>query len=122
MGTLAGHLLPGSFFIAFSVWASLNLFYQYFTRNWLRNAASQPATTGREPYQNSIAFNPKKFPLASMAGLVAIVLGILGETWTGFDSNGVFVNIIPNGHHIVMYSFFALYAIAGILLQQHISI
>lgn len=114
MGTLTGHLLPGSFFIVIAIWWSINIFVKYFRSL----NVSRSSNSSSSQYANQVSHNPTNFklPLESTAILLATTFGIIGETWTGFRG-GEFVNIIPNGHHIVMYAFFWLYAIADFCIH-----
>ena len=105
MGTLTGHLLPGSFCISFSLWWMVSIFRKYFTS---RSDPKYPR------YENTATFMSQKlpnFPVEAYVKLLATIAGIVGDTVTGFkwiDNQWKFVNVIPNGHHIMMYSFFAL--------------
>ena len=111
MGTLFGHLLPGSFFISFSLWWMVSIFRKYFT------SLSDPKCPR---YENTAIFVSQKlpnFPIEAYVKLLATIAGIIGETVTGFkwvDNQWKFANLMPNGHHIMMFSFFALNATADL--------
>lgn len=114
MGSLLGHLLPGTFFISFSLWWIVSIFCKYF------NSKLEPSQKSAERYENTATFKSMKWPhvpLEAFLKLLAAIIGIIAETVTGFkwiDNEWKFANIIPNGHHIVMFSFFALNAVADL--------
>ena len=111
MGTLLGHLLPGSFFISFSLWWMVSIFRKYFT------SKLDPKS---QMFECTASFTSQKWPsvpLEAYVKLLATIAGIVGETITGFkwvDHQWKFANLMPNGHHIMMFSFFALNAIADL--------
>ena len=111
MGTLLGHLLPGSFFISFSLWWMVSIFGRYFAS--IRGQKSKD-------YRNTATFALQRWPnipIEAYIKLFAVIAGIIGETVTGFkwvDNQWKFANLMPNGHHIMMFSFYALNAIADL--------
>ena len=111
MGTLLGHLLPGSFFISFSLWWMVSIFRRYFAA--IRDQKSKD-------YKNTATFALQRWPnipIEAYIKLFATIAGIIGETVTGFkwvDNQWKFANLMPNGHHIMMFSFYALNAIADL--------
>ena len=111
MGTLIGHLLPGTFFISFSIWWMVSIFRKYF---------SSKMDLKSQRYENTATFTSQKcpnIPIEAYIKLLATIAGIIGETVTGFkwvDNQWKFANLMPNGHHIMMFSFFALNAIADL--------
>ena len=112
MGSLIGHALPGSCFILFSLWWIASIFQRYFRSKWDPNVAK---------YQNTATFPSQRWPdipVEAYLKLLAAVAGIIVETVTGFewvDGSWRFANLIPNGHHIMMYSFFGLNAVADLM-------
>ena len=112
MGTLIGHILPGSVFIIFSLWWIVSIFQRYFRSKFDPNFAK---------YKNTATFPSQRrpnIPVEAYLKLLAAVAGIIVETITGFewvDGSWQFANLIPNGHHIMMYSFFGLNAVADLM-------
>ena len=112
MGSFIGHALPGSCFILFSLWWIVSIFQRYFRSKWDPNVAK---------YKNTATFSSQRcpdIPVEAYLKLLAIVVGIIVETVTGFewvDGSWQFANLIPNGHHIMMYSFFGLNAVADLM-------
>ena len=112
MGTLIGHILPGSVFIIFSLWWIVSIFQRYFRSKFDPNFAK---------YKNTATFSSQRLPnipAEAYLKLLAAVAGIIVETVTGFewvDGSWQFANLIPNGHHIMMYSFFGLNAVADLM-------
>ena len=111
MGTLLGHLLPGTFFISFSLWWMVSIFRKYF---------SSKLDPKSQMFECTATFTSRKWPnipLEAYVKLLATTAGIVGETITVFkcvDHQWKFANLMPNGHHIMMFSFFALNAIADL--------
>jgi hypothetical protein len=84
MGTLAGHLLPGSFFIAFAIWWSFVTNLRYI-KSTLNNQKSKGYR-----YRSSVAMpciccpgRLKKLPIESMLKLLFALVGLIGEVVTG---------------------------------------
>ena len=108
MGTLLGHLIPGTFFIAISLWWMVSIFKRYFKYKLNPKALR---------YKNTATFSSQRwrqYPLEAILKLVASITGIIGETITGFDDNWRFVNLMPNGQHIAMFLFYAINAFADL--------
>ena len=111
MGSLLGHLVPGTFFISFSLWWMVSIFRKYFISK---------LDPSQKRYENTATFKSKRWPhvpLEAYIKLVCAIAGIIGETVTGFkwiDNQWQFANIVPNGHHIMMFSFFVLNALADL--------
>ena len=112
MGSFIGHALPGSCFILVSLWWIISIFQRYFRSKWDPNVAK---------YKNTATFSTQRWPdipVEAYFKLLAAVAGVIVEIVTGFELvNGSwqFANLIPNGHHIIMYSFFGLNAVADLL-------
>jgi hypothetical protein len=110
MGTLMGHILPGSFFICFSIWWTFNIFDRYF----------KSRTKLGTPYRNTVWFQcacAPGIPFESMIKIFFVTIGATGECYTAFH-NGVFTNM-GNAQHMTMFLFFGLGAIIEIMLFYH---
>lgn len=106
MGSFGGHALPGSFFIVFSVWWTVNQFYRYFTRKKFTSTTTYPLSCGR--YKIAL-FEP-------ILKLVLICIGIIGEVYTGYDKRvGKFI-LSGNAQHATMFFTFGLTGVVDILL------
>ena len=115
MGTFGGHALPGSFFILFAVWWTINIFRCYY-QSLLKNGS---------PYRNSATF-----PCLCLCGRLAgwelegflkiffALVGFLGEVITG-TSNGKFVHL-GNGQHATMFFFFGMTGVIDLLLHHKV--
>ena len=107
-----GHVLPGSVFISFSLWWIVSIFQRYFRSKLDPNFAK---------YKNTATFSSQRWPnipVEAYLKLLAAVAGMIVETVTGFewvDGSWQFANLIPNGHHIMMYSFFGLNGVADLM-------
>ncbi|XP_065582958.1 transmembrane protein 45B-like [Artemia franciscana] len=111
MGTLLGHVLPGTFFIGFSFWWTWAIFQRYTL--WHKKKQTKHSMC----YRNSASYHCfffQNLPIEGIVKLMAITIGILGETITGFE-NGQFVHY-GNAQHITMFFFFGLNGIVDIIM------
>ena len=109
--TFSGHALPGSFFILFGLWSTVNQFRSY---HWCR-------TTRGRPYQNSATFKGfclcgrlSSFEIEGFLKIVVTTIGLVTE-----------IILLPGGpmriniyQHITMYSSFGLNGVIDVL-QHH---
>ncbi|XP_023331184.1 transmembrane protein 45B [Eurytemora carolleeae] len=105
MGSFMGHVLPGTFFISFSLWWMVSIYRRYFE-----------SRLSKRKYFNSSSFRCNclsNFPLEAVIKLTLISIGIVGETVTGFQ-DGKFVHL-GNGQHITMFGFFALNGVVDVV-------
>lgn len=84
MGTLGGHLLPGSFFIAFAIWWSFVTNLRY-----IKSTLSKQKSKGYR-YRSSVTMpciccpgRLKKLPIESMLKVFFPLVGLIGEVVTG---------------------------------------
>jgi len=107
MGNFGGHALPGSFFIIFGLWWTVQIFRRYF--------ASQ--RKGAIPYKSSVTYpldficcGPKWLRLWEWEGFIKIFFTLVGfilEIITA-HKDGRFTHF-GNGQHATMFFFFGLY-------------
>jgi len=116
MGTFGGHALPGSFFIIFGLWWTVQMFRRYF--------ASQ--RKGSVPYKSSVTF-PVDFICCGSAKLrrwewegffkiFFTLIGFLGEVITA-HKDGRFTHF-GNGQHATMFFFFGMSGAVDILVYH----
>ena len=107
MGSFWGHVVPGTFFIAFALWWAYSIFKRYFASIIRPN---------NQPYQSTAAFISKtsNIPAEPLLKLIASVIGIVGEAVTGFDTNWNYDNIQNNFQHMLMFFYYAINAIADL--------
>ena len=111
MGSFGGHALPGSFFIIFSVWWTWRIFSRFY--NCRRNNTRFTATA-----IYNCPFLPgrlKEWPMEGVVKIFFVFVGFSLEIYTGFGSNGRFVNM-SNGQHATMFFYFGFTGIVDILL------
>ena len=111
MGNFGGHALPGSFFIIFAVWWTIQTFRAYY----------QSLSKGGQKYRSTVTSPccccPSKVRNWPWEGAVLIFFTAVGftlEIITGFW-NGKFAHI-GNGQHATMFFFFGLAGFVSILL------
>ena len=114
MGSFLGHVAPGSFFIAFSLWWTFSVFKRYF-RSVIR--------PNSQPYRSTATFTSRKskIPIEALLKLVASVTGIIGEGITGFDADWNYDNIMNNLQHMLMFFFYMMNAISDLAVFYKIS-
>jgi hypothetical protein len=104
MGSFLGHIVPGTFFLLFSIWWTFSIFRRYFEVHFQNKFQSgeKQRKGGRSKlaeYRNVSSFLWRRkvgddefgWPLESWLKLVAVSVGMIGEFVTGFDPNGKFV-------------------------------
>ncbi|XP_060068244.1 transmembrane protein 45B-like [Ylistrum balloti] len=110
MGNFEGHALPGSFFIVFALWWTVQMFHRYLTcqRQNLRftSTPTYPCVC--------LCGKAKNWPIESLLKLFFTSVGIIGEIYTGFNS-GKFTTP-ENGQHATMFFFFGLTGIMDLLV------
>ena len=89
MGTLAGHLLPGSFFIIFGVWWSFVTSMRYVLLNkkspYKKNEKIGYKSTVTMPCVCCPTSGLRRAPIESWIKLLFSFVGIMGEFITGFE-------------------------------------
>ncbi|XP_021378972.1 transmembrane protein 45B-like [Mizuhopecten yessoensis] len=109
MGNFEGHALPGSFFIVFALWWTVQIFHRYFTCRQKRLQFTSTPTYSCE----CLCGRAKAWPLESLIKLFFVGVGFSLEIYTGFK-NG---HIIPeNAQHATMFFFFGLTGVMDLLL------
>ena len=108
MGTFGGHALPGSFFIIFALWWTVQMFRRYF---------SSRSKSGVSTFRSSVTFpvdficcGPTWLRRWEWEGFFKVFftfVGFLGEVITGTDNDGRFA-YYGNGQHATMFFFFGL--------------
>lgn len=100
MGTLSGHLLPGAFFMVFSIWWSMITAIRFVKSKYSSSSPSSSYKTARsnqEGYRSSVTMpciclpsrKLRKAPVESYVKIVLAFVGILGELVTGIKFNYV---------------------------------
>ncbi|CAF0729437.1 unnamed protein product [Rotaria sordida] len=126
MGTLMGHILPGTFFAIFAIWWGFCVAVKHFHSRHSRNKLRKP-----NPYRSSITFSClccpssalRQMPLESYLKLICVIIGILGEGVTGLKhryndtlkrQTWIFVEV--NAQHIAMFFSFGFASFIEILV------
>ena len=109
MGTLVGHIVPGTFFICFSLWWAIAIFRRYF------HSALNPSAPA---YKSTATFTSRHadVPVEPLLKLLACIIGIIGEAVTGFDNDWNYSNIMNNLQHIAMFGFYLMNSIADLAI------
>ncbi|UJR10053.1 hypothetical protein I4U23_014275 [Adineta vaga] len=124
MGTLLGHIVPGTFFILFSIWWSFCLAIKHYHIRY---------QTKRKPYlyHSTTTFSclccssSTKQPIESYVKIICSILGMLGELITGFayiyDTTSNKTKLIfgeNNAQHITMFLGFTLASLLEVLVHR----
>lgn len=88
MGTLAGHGLPGSFFLIFGIWWSFITSIRY-VQSKMKSPYKKNSLVG---YKGTVTMpciclpcgNLRRAPIESILKATLAIVGIIGELWTGF--------------------------------------
>lgn len=127
MGTLMGHILPGTFFGIFAIWWGFCLAVRYFySRHSMKKFRKLQSYRVKTIYPCSCCPSPslRQIPLESYIKLICISIGILGEAVTGLrhDYNDLLQRktwsiIEVNTQHITMFFSFGLASFIEILVH-----
>ncbi|XP_029654253.1 transmembrane protein 45B-like [Octopus sinensis] len=110
MGTFGGHALPGTFFLLFAFWYTVQIFNRYFQ---CRKRNARFTSTVTFPC-TCLCGRLKKWPLESIMKIVLVIIGFSGEIITGLRP-GPYV-ILGNGQHATMFFAFGLSGVVELLL------
>jgi hypothetical protein len=126
MGTLMGHVLPGTFFAIFAIWWGFCIAIKHFHSRHSTKKSQQPL-----PYQSTTTFSClccpsslRDIPFESYLKLICVSIGILGEAVTGLKhpydetlkrKNWIFVEV--NAQHITMFFSFGFASLIEILVH-----
>lgn len=112
MGTFGGHALPGTFFIVFAVWWTVQTYRRYF----------RSLRKGGQPYRSSVAFpfdclcgRVRAWPWEGILKIFFTTIGFAGEIITAFK-DGRFTHL-GNGQHATMFFIFGLSGLVDILVH-----
>lgn len=131
MGSLRGHLVPGSFLMVGAVWWFIGEILRNSHRNYSRRIRGEYST--RANFSGStMSVQPvwytcggtrlAKLPVEPIVKVVLAVLGVLGELLISkplalFDENGEFIpSHLDNYAHSVMYGFFGLSGVVDLVI------
>ena len=112
MGTFIGHAVPGTFFIIFALWWTIQISKRYFvTKQWnipYYNTATFPCCYGRA----------LKMPIEGAVKLVLSLIGVVSEFWaaTDYGQENHFV-YMGDLQHVTMFAFFALSGLVDVLVH-----
>lgn len=127
MGTLMGHILPGTFFAVFAIWWGFCIAIKHFHSRHSNKKSRKPI-----PYQASTTFSClccpspslRHIPLESYLKIICVSIGILGEAVTGLKHNyndqlkrKTWTFIEVNAQHITMFFSFGLASLIEILVH-----
>ncbi|KAJ8299782.1 hypothetical protein KUTeg_023842 [Tegillarca granosa] len=114
MGTFAGHALPGSFFLIFGVWWTIQIFIRYYSsiKHHIKFTSSLtfPCHCGRL----------KNVPLQPCLIIFFTVVGFSLEIYTG-TSDG-HLSEPGNAHHATMYFFFGVMAVIDLMVHFEVTL
>jgi hypothetical protein len=127
MGTLMGHILPGSFFAIFAIWwsfcISIKYFHSCYSTKRPRKLISYHATTTFPCLCCPLPFL-RRIPFESYFKLVCISIGIFGEAVTGLShpynnelKRKTWSFLEGNAQHITMFFSFGAASFIEILVH-----
>ncbi|GAB6019453.1 hypothetical protein CHUAL_001032 [Chamberlinius hualienensis] len=101
-----GHLLPAIYLMVTGLCLCYNIFYNYFA-----SKLQIKFEYLSQPWYRSV-ISGKKYPLYIVFQLLVITIGIIGQLFTGFDSDGQMYT--DNIQHIVVYISFTINGLIGL--------
>ncbi len=127
MGTLMGHILPGTFFAIFAIWWGFCIAIKHFHSRHSTNKSRRPNL-----YHSSITFSClccpsslQQMPVESFIKIICVSIGMLGEIVTGLShpydqtlKRHVWHFIEVNAQHVTMFFSFGLAALSEILVYS----
>jgi hypothetical protein len=125
MGTLLGHVIPGTFFIIFAIWWGFCLavkhYYLHYRRRYSHGTHSYRSTT---TFSCICCPSVRNIPCESYVKIVCANIGMLGEFLTGFVysydekyKRKTWTFGENNAQHITMFFAFALAAVFEVLID-----
>jgi len=127
MGTLMGHVLPGTFFALFAIWWGFCTAVKHFHSRHSTKKSRKPIL-----YQSSTTFSClccpsaslRQIPIESYFKLICVTIGILGEAVTGLKheynptlNRKAWTFVEVNAQHIVMFFSFGFASLIEILVH-----
>eukprot|EP00096_Caligus_rogercresseyi_P015911 TRINITY_DN8403_c0_g1_i1.p1 TRINITY_DN8403_c0_g1~~TRINITY_DN8403_c0_g1_i1.p1 ORF type:complete len:306 (+),score=33.16 TRINITY_DN8403_c0_g1_i1:41-919(+) len=116
MGTLIGHILPGTFFFIFGLIGIIDGFKRYFQSFMRGKAPYRSRTCTRYRYKDRKTNMYKDILLESIFKTFAAMIGIVGEIVTGLDPKGIIE--IHNSQHCIMYCLFGVQGLVEIIVHR----
>ncbi|CAM4939236.1 unnamed protein product [Rotaria socialis] len=129
MGSLLGHIVPGTFFALFALWWGFSIAIKYYhlhqrKKNWKKSKIYYAKTT----FPFLCFYSAEKIPLESYVKIVCATIGMLGELITGFThlydeklKRKVWGFGENNTQHITMFLGFALASVFEIVAHYKYS-
>ncbi|KAL7646431.1 UNVERIFIED_CONTAM: hypothetical protein RMT77_003344 [Armadillidium vulgare] len=127
MGSFMGHIVPGTFFLIFSLWWTWSVFHKYFiclkeSKEFARRGSVSKRKKNPPLYINTLSFPCTcccaRLPLEGVIKIIAVIIGMTGEFVCGFE-NGRFSHL-NNAQHMTMFFFFGLNGVMDILHHYRI--
>ncbi|CAF1087452.1 unnamed protein product [Rotaria sordida] len=125
MGTLLGHIVPGTFFTIFAIWwgfsIAIKYYYLYYRKNNTQKSNIYYSTT---TFPCLCLFSFQKNPIESYIKICCVIIGMTGEFLTGFThlyneklQRKTWLFSENNMQHITMFFGFSLGSIFEILIH-----
>ncbi|XP_064629806.1 transmembrane protein 45B-like [Lineus longissimus] len=118
MGSFGGHALPGSFFIIFGMWWTLQISVRYYRARYRKGPAYRSTATF---LCSCLCGRLATWQIEGFLKIFFTTVGLTGEIITGFNDKGEFQNI-GNGQHATMFFIFGLSGLVDILLHHKVSL
>lgn len=104
MGNFGGHALPGSFFIVFSLWWTIQMFNRYYA-----SLRKNTKFTSTPTYPcTCLCGRFKDFPIESIGKILLVVVGLSLEIYTGYNFSVHKFTTPGNAQHATMFFFFGM--------------
>ena len=107
MGTFGGHALPGSFFVVFAVWWTIQMFRRYFTSRVKSGVQFKSSVTFPVDFIGCGPVALRRWEWEGFFKVFFTLVGFLGEVITATEG-GQFIHL-GNGQHATMFFFFGLH-------------
>lgn len=111
MGTFTGHALPGSFFIGYSLWWTVQMFHRYYTCLQKNSTFTSTPTFSC----SCLCGRLKTLPIEAAVKIVLAAIGITGEIYTGYNFQLEKFTTPGNAQHATMFFFFGMSGVLDIL-------
>jgi hypothetical protein len=125
MGTLLGHVVPGTFFLIFSIWWGFSIAIKhYYLRYKTKNSSKRNVYYSTTTFPCVCCSLFRTIPLESYLKLFCVSVGMLGELFTGFTH--LYNETLKrktwsfgenNAQHITMFLGFGLASLFEILVH-----
>ena len=126
MGTLIGHVLPGSFFLLFAIWRMIQIVRRLQIINHLKRK-NRLACADDFAYVTSATYpccigRMARWPVEGLLKVTVTGIGMAGELWASTDyGKAGKITVMGDVQHVTMYSLFCISGLVDLLRWKQVA-